>query len=70
MNAINLKNPMTKWGWTVRTVDDMVLALEGDSYFSTVATCFIREAVLSSLYDRHEWDSVEQMGSYIKRNYI
>lgn len=67
---IRLKDRKTEWGWDVRTSDDLVLALEGDPYFQTVATPVIEEAVENAMYDRREWESVNEIADYIASNYI
>lgn len=63
-------NRMTKWGWDVKTVEDLVLALEGETKFSSVAECFIVEAVYSALRDKQEWKNITEFSEYVSENYI
>lgn len=67
---IALKDRKTKWGWEVKTFDDLVLAVSGYPYFETVATCFIEEAVVSAAHDRSEWNDVREIAQHIAENYI
>ena len=64
------KERRTKWGWTIKSMDDLILAILGYPYFQTVASCFVKEAVESAINDRAEWNDVEEFVGYIAEMYI
>ena len=67
---IKLKDCSTKWGWDIRCMDDLILALSGLPYFKTVAACFIKEAVIDAARDRREYDNIYDLARHIAANYI
>lgn len=67
---IKLNDSRTKWGWEIKSNDDVILALDGYSIFQTVARCFIEEAVKEAEHDRSEWNDIEEFAQYIAENYI
>ena len=67
---ITLIDATTPDGWTIKSMDDVILALLAFPYFQTVATPFIVEAIQQSIKDRREYENITDLAQHIAENYI
>lgn len=67
---INFFDPVTKWGWTIKSKADIVTALMGYEAFATVDRAYIEEAVDQAAQDRTEYMDIESLAIHILQNYI
>lgn len=65
---ITLLNSSTRWGWNIKSDSDLLLALEGEPYFTYVASQYIEEVLENC---RHKcFSDIKELVSYISKNYI
>ena len=62
--------PVTKWGWTIKSKADIVTALMGYEAFATVDRAYIEEAIDQAAQDSAEYFDVESLAIHILKNYI
>ena len=67
---INFSDPVTKWGWTIKSKEDIVTALMGYEAFATVDRAYIEEAIDQAAQDRTEYMDIESLAIHILQNYI
>ena len=67
---INFFDPVTKWGWTIKSKADIVTALMGYEAFATVDRAYIEEAIDQAAQDSAEYFDVESLAIHILKNYI
>ena len=67
---INFFDPVTKWGWTIKSKADIVTALMGYEAFATVDRAYIEEAIDQAAQDRTEYMDIESLAIHILQNYI
>lgn len=67
---IVLKSMETEWGWSIKSISDLVLALEGYKGFATVAEGYILDALKEVAAEDKVWTDVKELGNYILANYI
>ena len=67
---IKFFNPVTKWGWTIKSKADIVTALMGYEAFATVDRAYIEEAIDQAAQDRTEYMDIESLAIHILQNYI
>lgn len=68
--VINFFDPVTKWGWTIKSKEDIVTALMGYQAFATVDRAYIEEAIDQAARDRTEYMDIESLAIHILQNYI
>ena len=69
-NGIVLKDASTKWGWDIKTDDDILLAIMGYPYFATVMSEFIVDAIKESARDKKSYRDIKDLAQHIASNYI
>lgn len=67
---IKFFDPVTKWGWTIKSKEDIVTALMGYEAFATVDRAYIADAVDQAAQDRTEYMDIESLAIHILQNYI
>ena len=67
---IKVFDPVTKWGWTIKSKEDIVTALMGYEAFATVDRAYIEEAIDQAAQDRTEYMDIESLAIHILQNYI
>lgn len=67
---IKFFDPVTKWGWTIKSRQDIVTALMGYQAFATVDRAYIEEAIDQAAQDRTEYMGIESLAIHILQNYI
>ena len=63
-------NPETKWGWTIKSKEDIVTALMGYGSFADVDAGYISEAVEQAARDRQQYADIEDLAQTILTSYI
>ena len=69
-DGFTLEDNSTKWGWEIKSTQDIITALEGYPAFSTVAEGFISRALFYAAQDRDTYKDIEELGQYILTNYL
>lgn len=64
-----IDNTDTTWGWTVKTFDELVLALEGMELFETVPEGIIEDAVRQTAAEGRHFEDLDQFAKYVAYNY-
>ena len=67
---INFFDPVTKWGWTIKSRQDIITALMGYEAFATVDRAYIADAVDQAAQDSTEYFDIESLAIHILKNYI
>ena len=67
---INFYDPLTKWGWTIKSRQDIVTALMGYEAFSTTSPGYIEEAIAQAAQDRTNYADIEDLAKTILTKYI
>ena len=67
---INFSDPVTKWGWTIKSKEDIVTALMGYGSFADVDAGYISEAVEQAARDRQQYADIEDLAQTILTSYI
>jgi len=69
---MNIKffDPVTKWGWTIKSKEDIVTALMGYGSFATVDRAYIEEAIDQAARDRQQYADIEDLAQTILTSYI
>ena len=67
---ISFYNPETKWGWTIKSRQDIITALMGYEAFATVDRAFIEEAIDQAARDRQQYADIEDLAQTILTSYI
>ena len=67
---ISFYNPETKWGWTIKSRQDIITALMGYHAFATVDRAFIEEAIDQAARDRQQYADIEDLAQTILTSYI
>ena len=67
---IKFFDPVKKWGWTIKSKEDIVTALMGYEAFATVDRAYIEEAIDQAAQDRTEYMDIESLAIHILQNYI
>ena len=67
---IKFFDPVTKWGWTIKSKEDIVTTLMGYEAFATVDRAYIEEAIDQAAQDRTEYMDIESLAIHILQNYI
>ena len=62
---INFYNPLTKWGWTIKSRQDIVTALMGYGSFANVDTGHISEVIEKAARDRQQYADIEDLAQTI-----
>ena len=69
-NGFILVDAGTKWGWEIKSPQDIITALLGYPAFETVAEGFLWEALGAAVEDRKEYANIDELAQYLARNYI
>ena len=69
-NGFTLKDASTKWGWDIKSGNDVVMALIGMEPFATVASDFIVDAIRESMKDRMVYEDIYDLAEHILTHYI
>ena len=67
---ISFYNPETKWGWAIKSRQDIITALMGYEAFATVDRAFIEEAIDQAARDRQQYADIEDLAQTILTSYI
>ena len=67
---IKFFDPVTKWGWTIKSKEDIVTALMGYGSFADVDAGYISEAVEQAARDRQQYADIEDLAQTILTSYI
>lgn len=68
-NGLFIENAETRWGWVIKSVNDLLLALEGMSYFAYVDSYILEERINECIQNKKKYKSVNDFASYLA-NYI
>lgn len=68
--VINFFDPVTKWGWTIKSKEDIITALMGYEAFATVDRAYIEEAIEQAARDRQQYADIEDLAQTILTSYI
>ena len=69
-NGFTLQDAGTKWGWDIKTPEDLITALLGMPQFDTVYSEFICEALKQAMEERLEYANIDDLADYLATNYL
>lgn len=69
-NGLTLESSETPWGWSIKSGEDIVLALEGAPALATVASAFILEALAQAMEERKTYRDIEELAAFLAENYL
>lgn len=69
-NGLLIEDNRTKWGWKIKTAQDIATALQGYPAFATVAEGAIWRALSEAVAERRIYADIEDLGRELAGKYI
>lgn len=69
-NGFTLHNSDAPGGWTIRNAQDIITALLTYTYFQTVDTGILWDAIGQAVETRKEYADIKEFAQFIAQNYI